>query len=51
MNLVSKEQMLEKELDVTLINESKQRYPMPSISVECPFLLALLKPMYGRSFV
>ena len=42
-DLVSDEQMLGKELDVTLINESKQKYPVEHISVECPFLMALLK--------
>ena len=36
-DLVSYEQMLGKELDVTLINESKLKYPVAHISVECPF--------------
>ena len=36
-DLVSDEQMLGKELDVTLINESKLKYPVAHISVECPF--------------
>ena len=36
-DLVSDEQMLGKELDVTLINESKLKYPVAPISVECPF--------------
>ena len=36
-DLVSNEQMLGKELDVTLINESKLKYPVARISVECPF--------------
>ena len=36
-DLVSNEQMLGKELDVTLIKESKQRYPVVRISVERPF--------------
>ena len=36
-DLVSDEQMLGKELDVTLINESKLKYPVACISVECPF--------------
>ena len=36
-DLVSYEQMLGKELDVTLINESKLKYPVAGISVECPF--------------
>ena len=36
-DLVSDEQMLGKELDITLINESKRKYPVPCISVECPF--------------
>ena len=47
-DLVSHEQMLRKELDVNLINEAKQRYPMPSIHVECPFFMALLKPYVWR---
>ena len=36
-DLVSDEQMLGKELDVTLINEFKLKYPVARISVECPF--------------
>ena len=36
-DLVSDKQMLGKELDVTLINESKLRYPVARISVECQF--------------
>ena len=36
-DLVSDEQMLGKELDVTLFNESKLKYPVARISVECPF--------------
>ena len=36
-DLVSDEQMLGKELDVTLINESKLKYPLARISVQCPF--------------
>ena len=36
-DLVSHEQMLGKELVVTLINESKLKYPEACISVECPF--------------
>ena len=36
-DLVSNEQMLGKELDVTLINESKLKYPVARIGVECPF--------------
>ena len=36
-DLVSDEQMLGKELDVTLINVSKLKYPVARISVECPF--------------
>ena len=36
---VSDEQMLGKELDVTLINESKLKYPVARISVECPFFI------------
>ena len=42
-DLVSDEQIIGKELDVTLINESNQKYPVARISVECPFLMALLK--------
>ena len=37
-DLVSDEQMLGKELDVTLINESKLKYPVARISVECLFI-------------
>ena len=29
--------MLGKELDVTIINESKLKYPVARISLECPF--------------
>ena len=47
-DLVSDEQMLGKELDVTLINESKLKYPVARISVECPFLMALQKPYAWR---
>ena len=36
-DLVSDEQIIGKELDVTLINESKLKYPVARISVECPF--------------
>ena len=46
--LVSDEQMLGKELDVTLINESKLKYPVAHMSVECPFLMALPKPYAWR---
>ena len=40
--------MLGKELDVTLINESKMKYPVARISVECPFLMAPQKPYAWR---
>ena len=36
-DLVSDVKRLGKELDVTLINESKQKYQVPPISLECPF--------------
>ena len=36
-DLVCDEQKLGKELDVTLIHESKLKYPVALISVECPF--------------
>ena len=36
-DLVSDEQLIGKELNVTLINESKLKYPVSRISVECPF--------------
>ena len=45
---MSDEQMLGKELDVTLINESKHRYPVTHISIERPFLIALLKLFVRR---
>ena len=47
-DFVSNEQMLGKELDATLIKESKQRYPVARISVERPFFMALLKPYVWR---
>ena len=47
-DLVSDEQVLGKELDVTLINESKLKYPVPRISVECPILMASPKPYAWR---
>ena len=42
-DLVSNKQMLGNELNVTLINESKQKYPVALISVECSFLMTLPK--------
>ena len=47
-DLVSDEQMLGKELDVTLINESKLKYSVVRISSECPFLMASPKPYAWR---
>ena len=47
-DLVSDEQMLGKELDETLINESKLKYTVARISMECQFLMALLKPCAWR---
>ena len=35
--LVSKDQLLGKASDVTLINETTQRYPFALIDIECPF--------------
>ena len=48
---MSDEQMLGKQLDVTLINESKQKYPVVRISIECPFLMALLKLYVWRTLI
>ena len=42
---MSDEQMLGKELNVTLINESKQRYPVARIRVECPFFNGITKAL------
>ena len=47
-DLVSDEQMLGEELDVTLIYESKLKYPVARMSMECPFLMALPKPYAWR---
>ena len=44
-DLVSDEQMLGKELDVTLINESKLKYIVARISVECPFFNGITKAL------
>ena len=44
-DLVSDEQRLRKELDVTLINESKLKYPVARISVECPFFNGISKAL------
>ena len=37
-SLVSKDQLLGKASDVTLINETTQRYPLALIDIDCPFL-------------
>ena len=37
-SLVSKDQLLEKASDVTLINETTQRYPCALIDIDCPFV-------------
>ena len=37
--------MLGKELDVTLINESKLKYPVARISLECPFFNGITKAL------
>ena len=34
---VSKDQLLGKESDVTLINEASQKYPLALIDIDCPF--------------
>ena len=47
-DLVSDEQMLGKELDVTLINESKLKYPVARITWNVHFLMALQKPYAWR---
>ena len=36
-SLVSKDQLLGKAYDVTLINETTQRYPLALIDIDCPF--------------
>ena len=36
-SLVSKDQLLGKASDVTLINETTQRYPLALIDIDCPF--------------
>ena len=36
-SLVSKDQLLRKASDVTLINETTQRYPLALIDIDCPF--------------
>ena len=36
-SLVSKDQLLGKEFDVALINETTQRYPLALIDIDCPF--------------
>ena len=38
-SLVSKDQLLGKASDVTLINETTQRYPLALIDIDCPFFL------------
>ena len=48
-DLISDEQMLGKELDVTLINESKLKYPVARISVECPFFNGITEGNIDRS--
>ena len=44
-DLVYDERMLGKELDVTLINDSKQKYPVARICVECPFFNGITKAL------
>ena len=36
-NLVSNDQLLGRESDVTLIDESTQRYPLAMVDIDCPF--------------
>ena len=43
-DLVSVEQMLGKDLDVTLINESKLKYPVALLAWNVHFLMASRKP-------
>lgn len=38
-NLVSDDQLLGKESDVTLIDESTQRYPLAMVDIDCPFFI------------
>ena len=37
MSLASSDQLLGKESDVTLIDESTQRYPLAMVEIDCPF--------------
>ena len=41
-SLVSEDQLLGKASDVTLINETTQRYPLALIDIDCPFFSGLL---------
>ena len=41
--LISDDQLIGKESDVTLIDETTQRYPLAVTDVDCPFLLVKLR--------
>ena len=45
-SLVSKDQLLGKASDVTLINETTQRYPLALIDIDCPFFSGQTEAMY-----
>ena len=42
-SLVSYDHLLGRESDVTLINETTQRYPLALINIDCPFFLDILR--------
>ena len=42
-NVVSQDQLIGKELTVTLIDETKQRHSLAVINVDCPFLRVKLR--------
>ena len=44
-SLVSKDQLLGKASDVTLINETTQRYPLALIDIDCPFFSGQTKAL------
>ena len=43
--MVSKDQLLGRKSDVTLINETTQRYPLALIDIECPFFTGQTKAL------
>lgn len=44
-NLVSDDQLLGKESDVTLIDESTQRYPLAMVDIDCPFFTGKIEAL------